>query len=81
MNRMSGTMKTLSVSEFKATCSSVLEQVRRDRRSVLLTKRGVPIAEIVPVKTKEKAVPLKASLKFMRDIASPVAEDEWEVQK
>jgi prevent-host-death family protein len=38
----------LSVSHFKATCLAVLERVRRTGRSVLVTKRGVPIAEIVP---------------------------------
>jgi prevent-host-death family protein len=77
-------METLSVSKFKATCLSVLEQVKTKRKKICITKRGVPIAEIVPVngaEGKEKRVSLKGSVTFMGDIVSPVAEDEWEVQK
>jgi prevent-host-death family protein len=77
-------METLSVSKFKATCLSVLEQVKTKKKKILITKRGVPIAEIVPVNGlngKEKRVSLKGCVTFMGDIVSPVAEDEWEVQK
>jgi prevent-host-death family protein len=74
-------METMSVSRFKATCSSVLEEVKTKKKRVRITKRGKPIAEIVPVNTKEKDVPLKAAEAFIGDIVSPVAEDEWEVQK
>jgi prevent-host-death family protein len=42
------TPETIAISEFKATCLAVLERVRRTGTSVLVTKRGAPIAEIVP---------------------------------
>ncbi|MCX5878764.1 MAG: type II toxin-antitoxin system Phd/YefM family antitoxin [Deltaproteobacteria bacterium] len=74
-------METMSVSKFKATCSSVLEEFKTKKKRVCITKRGEPIAEIVPVNTKEKKVPLKGCVTFIGDIVSPVAEDEWEVQK
>jgi prevent-host-death family protein len=74
-------METLSVSKFKATCLSVLEQVKTKKKKVCITKRGVPIAEIVPVNGKEKKVSLKGCVTFVGDIVSPVAEEEWEVQK
>ena len=74
-------METLSVSKFKATCLSVLEQVKTKKKKVRITKRGVPIAEIVPVNGKEQKVSLKGCVTFMGDIVSPVAEEEWEVQK
>lgn len=41
-------METLSVSRFKMTCLAVLEQVDKQKKKVLITKRGRPIAEIVP---------------------------------
>jgi prevent-host-death family protein len=77
-------MEILSVSKFKATCLSVLEQVSTKKKRVCITKRGVPIAEIVPVNGvdgKEKRVSLKSCVTFMGDIVSPVAAEEWEVQK
>lgn len=40
--------ESISVSQFKATCLAVLEEVRRSGRSIVITKRGVPIAELVP---------------------------------
>jgi prevent-host-death family protein len=38
----------IPISKFKATCLAVLEEVRRSGRPVLVTRRGEPIAEIVP---------------------------------
>lgn len=37
------------MSRFKATCLAVLEKVRTTREPVLVTKRGEPIAQVVPV--------------------------------
>lgn len=74
-------METLSVSKFKATCLAVLEEVKKKKKKVLITKRGEPIAEIIPVNGKKKDVPLKETVTFMGDIVSSVAEDEWEAMK
>ncbi len=41
-------MKEIAISKFKATCLGVLEDVRKTRRPVLVTRFGKPIAEIVP---------------------------------
>lgn len=41
-------MDHLAISTFKATCLAVLEEVRRTGNPVLVTKRGVPVAQIVP---------------------------------
>lgn len=38
----------MSISEFKATCLAVLERVRRTGRPLLVTRRGEPVAEIIP---------------------------------
>ncbi len=42
------TMKQIPISKFKATCLGVLEQVRKTRQPVLVTKFGKPVARIVP---------------------------------
>lgn len=38
----------ISISQFKATCLAVLEEVRRTGQTVLVTRFGVPVAEIHP---------------------------------
>lgn len=40
---------SMPISEFKATCLAVLERVRRTGTPVVVTRRGEPIAEIVPL--------------------------------
>lgn len=41
-------IETIAISEFKATCLAVLERVRRTGASIVITKRGEPVAEINP---------------------------------
>lgn len=74
-------MKALSVSEFKATCLSVLEDVNKQKTRVIITKRGKPIAEVIPYDPIKKDIPLKNTVKFMGDIISPVADEDWEILK
>ncbi|NTV54792.1 MAG: type II toxin-antitoxin system Phd/YefM family antitoxin [Syntrophaceae bacterium] len=74
-------MPSLSVSEFKATCLAVLEDVKKHKKRVLITKRGKPIAEIVPYESTKKQIPLKETVRFVGDIVSPVAENDWEVSR
>jgi prevent-host-death family protein len=74
-------METLSVSEFKAKCLSVLQDVNKQKKRVIITKRGKPIAEVIPHESEDKEVPLEDTVVFMGDIISPVAEEDWEVLK
>ena len=41
-------MKQVAISEFKAKCLALLEQVRRTRNPIRVTRFGKPIADIVP---------------------------------
>jgi prevent-host-death family protein len=74
-------METLPISKFKATCLAVLKDVNRQKKRVIITKRGKPIAEIIPVDNQKKKKPLKETVLFIGDIVSPVVQDEWEILK
>jgi prevent-host-death family protein len=41
-------LSEMGAADFKAHCLRVMEEVRRTRRPVTITKRGVPIAKLVP---------------------------------
>ena len=76
-------MDSIAISKFKATCLAVLEEVRRTGRPILVTKRGEPIAEIVPASrpaaSKRRLGALADSGEIVGDILSPtVVEEEWE---
>jgi prevent-host-death family protein len=76
--------QAVAVSEFKATCLKLLEQVRRTGTPVLVTKRGEPIAMVVPVlppPPQPSWLGMGAgSARIVGDIMAPlVAESDWEV--
>jgi prevent-host-death family protein len=41
-------MKEIAISEFKAKCLGILEEVRKTRQPVRVTRFGKPVAEVVP---------------------------------
>lgn len=41
-------MEQISISKFKVNCLAVLERVRQTREPILVTRHGVPVAEIKP---------------------------------
>ena len=73
----------MPISKFKATCLAVLEEVRRTGRSVVVTRRGEPVAEIVPPPAtsgqRSWLGSAAGSGRVVGDIVAPVvAEGEWE---
>lgn len=73
----------MAISQFKATCLSVLERVRKTRTPLLITRHGVPVAQIVPPPPADAATTwlgsLSGSLTITGDIVSPVMnESDWE---
>ena len=85
MDRDHGTldaMETITISRFKATCLERLERVRQTGQPLLVTKRGVVIAQILPPPPPE---PTRSGFGVMAgraielgDIVAPLDEDEWE---
>lgn len=45
----------VSAKEFKANCLQLMDEVINTRESVIITKRGKPIAKLVPVVPKKTA--------------------------
>ena len=75
-------MKTLTVTDFKAHALRILGQVAKTKESVLITKRGKPLAEVIPYSTTEPSPGrLSEALVFEKDIVSPLGEDVWEACK
>ena len=74
--------KIMSAADFKAKCLDVLDQVAERRVSVVVTKRGKPVAEVVPIVRRPKHLwgAMKGELEIRGDIISPL-EVEWEAMK
>jgi prevent-host-death family protein len=48
-------MKEIAISEFKARCLSILEEVRKTRKPIRVTHFGRPVAEVVPPSPEKTA--------------------------
>jgi len=77
-------MEKIAASKFKATCLSVLRRVQRTRRPVLVTKFGVPLAQVVPPppapRPKRVLGAMAGTGKILGDIIAPATDErDWEV--
>jgi prevent-host-death family protein len=72
-------MKTMIVSEFKAKCIGVLKLVEETGESLVITRRGRPVAEIEPI-AKAGGRNLGSQRGYMKingDIVRGEFADEW----
>jgi prevent-host-death family protein len=77
-------MKTIAAGEFKARCLKVMEDVRTKRTPVLITKRGKPLAKLVPPddNTSDILGCLAGKIEILGDIVSPITPlEDWESLK
>ena len=75
-------MKKMPAGEFKARCLAVMETVQKTKEAVLITKRGRPVAKLVPAEDapREFLGRLEGIVKIVGDIESPIEPLEaWEM--
>ena len=73
-------MKTIPAGQFKARCLAIMDEVQARRQAVVITKRGKPVAKLVPVeKAKDDIFGfLKGKGKVTGDVVSPaLTPEEW----
>ena len=74
-------MKKMAAGEFKARCLAVIDTVQKTREAVLITKRGRPVAKLVPAEEapREFFGRLEGIVKIVGDIESPIEPaDAWD---
>ena len=70
-SRTRGRKKTsVPAATFKAECLALFDRVAEARTSYVITKRGRPVAEVVPVSWTP--APLAGSVKIKGDIVGPI---------
>ena len=78
-------MHDVSISEFKAKCLGLIEQVHKTRQPLRITRHGRPVAEVIPAgpDRKRKFVgDMIGTAKIVGDIVSSVIDlDEFEVYR
>ncbi len=71
----------ISAGEFKAKCLKLMDDVQKQKREIIITKYGKPVAKLVPVKDKEARASivglLEGTVKIHGDLTAPMGE-RWE---
>ena len=84
MTRVNSIWKRSPFLNFKVSCLSILERVRKTRKPVFITRFGEPVAEVVPPRLPERPSTWLGALagtgRIEGDIVAPaVDEGDWDV--
>ena len=74
-------MKMMPAVQFKARCLKVMDDVQSTREPVVITKKGRPVAKLVPAEepSDDFLGTLSGTMKIVGDITQPVEDpDAWE---
>ena len=75
-------MKEIAISEFKAKCLSILDEVQKTKEPIRITRRGKPIADVnppAPTEDRSWIGSMKGTSLILDDIVSPATdESDWE---
>jgi prevent-host-death family protein len=73
-------IQEIAISKFKAKCLSLLEEVSKTKTPLRVTRRGKPIADVIPASSEgdERSWigSLSGSVDFVGDVVSPVIDIE-----
>jgi prevent-host-death family protein len=64
----------IAAGQFKANCLALLDEVQRQRSEIVITKRGKPVAKLVPVVESPASFigSMKGTMEIVGDIVSPI---------
>jgi prevent-host-death family protein len=76
--------RQIAAGEFKAKCLALLDDVQRERTEIIVTKRGKPVARLVPVEEKGRKPEIfgrmKGTVTILGDIIAPSGEI-WDAER
>lgn len=83
---MSGTaekkIREIAISEFKAKCLALVDQVNKTKTPLRVTRRGKPVADVVPIQPEKQPHwfgSMEGTGKILGDLIEPVVDPEdWE---
>ena len=73
-------MKKMAAGSFKAKCLALMDEVQSKHETIVITKRGKPVAKLVPISTAKDEIYsfLDGKGTIKGDIVSPaMSAEEW----
>jgi prevent-host-death family protein len=74
-------MLQIGAGEFKAKCLKLMDLTEKKHETIIITKRGIPVAKLVPYSTSEVSPFgfMKNTLTIKEDIIAPIQE-KWDAE-
>ena len=71
--------RRVAAAEFKANCLRLMDEVAQQRRPIVITKRGKPVAKLVPVEPEPIDLfgRMAGTIKIVGDIINPIEDAGW----
>ena len=71
--------RRISAGEFKARCLALMDEVRDTSGEYVITKRGEPVAKLVPARTTRRPFlgSMKGTVRVIGEIVSPL-DEPWD---
>ena len=75
-------MRTISITDFKARCLALLQELQDADEPLIVTKHSKPFAEVRPCRDDLEAAlrKFRGSVVHRGDIVSPI-DEEWDVER
>ena len=71
----------IGAGEFKSKCLRLLDDIAETRETLVITKHGKPVAQVVPMPIQSDLVgSMQGTVLWEGDLISPL-KDEWDVSK
>jgi len=77
---MKSARRTISAAEFKIHCLALLDEVGKTRETLIVTKRGRPVAQVVALENDTERRPLRGSARCVGDIVAPI-DESWDASR
>ncbi len=75
-------IQEIAAGEFKAKCLRLIDEVSQHREEIIITKRGVPLAKLVPTDNETPSLfgCMKLTGHIRGDIVAPI-DVNWDAEK
>ncbi|MGH7046344.1 MAG: type II toxin-antitoxin system Phd/YefM family antitoxin [Stellaceae bacterium] len=76
---MDTNVRHIPAASFKAECLRLLDEVARERHPIVVTKRGKPVAKLVPVEEEPIDIfgRMAGTITICGDIVNPIEDLGW----
>ena len=74
--------RRIAAGKFKAECLKIMDEVQKNKIHVVITKRNVPVAELVPIEKEKRSSygSMKGTIEIIGNIIDPI-DVEWDALK